>query len=414
MKKFTPIIALILIVTISVPAFSCTTAIISGKYTKDGRPILWKHRDTDFLKNKLVYFTDGKYDYIGLVNSEDTENSQVWAGTNSRGFAIMNAALYDVNLDDTVSYNASEGFVMKQALQQCASLEDFEKMIKNMEKPMGLSSSFGVIDAKGGAAYYEVNNEDLVKYDANDPKIAPHGYIVRTNFSFRGVKDKGYGYIRYRNAQKHFFEADATGNLNHKTIMQDFSRSTYHSLMNKDFKEIAMKSEKNPHFVNGEDMIVRNSSASATIIHGVKRDEDPKFTTMWTLLGYPYTTVACPVWVEGGDNLPAVLTAGESGNAPLSEWALELKKQIYPIERGSGDKYINIKAIYNKHNTGIVQKLKPVENSIIEHAESSFEKWKKNGMTEEKVKEYYKWLNNYVVMKYEEIFPNVDLIQKNF
>jgi hypothetical protein len=287
-------------------------------------------------------------------------------------------------------------------------------MINNMEKPMGLSSSFGVIDANGGAAYYEVDNENFVKYDANDPKVAPHGYIIRTNFSFRGVKDKGYGYIRYRNAQKHFFEADATGSLNYKTILQDMSRSTYHSLMNKDFKEIAMKSEKNPHYVNGEDMIVRNSSASAIVIHGVKKDEDPKFTTMWTLLGYPYTTVACPTWVEGGDNIPAVLTAGKSGNAPLSDWALELKKQIYPIERGSGYKYINIKAIYNQKGTGIVQKLRPVENSIIEHAESSLAKWRKNGMNEENIKEYYKWLNNYLVMKYEEVFPNLELNQEDF
>jgi hypothetical protein len=31
--------------------YCCTTAVISGKATKDGRPIIWKLRDSDFLKN---------------------------------------------------------------------------------------------------------------------------------------------------------------------------------------------------------------------------------------------------------------------------------------------------------------------------------------------------------------------------
>ena len=28
------------------PTKACTTAVISGKYTKDGKPMLWKNRDT--------------------------------------------------------------------------------------------------------------------------------------------------------------------------------------------------------------------------------------------------------------------------------------------------------------------------------------------------------------------------------
>ncbi len=40
---------------------ACTTAIISGKFTPDGRPLLFKHRDTSFKQNKLMYFNDGKY-----------------------------------------------------------------------------------------------------------------------------------------------------------------------------------------------------------------------------------------------------------------------------------------------------------------------------------------------------------------
>ena len=30
------------------PLSACTSAVISGKVTPDGRPLLWKNRDTDF------------------------------------------------------------------------------------------------------------------------------------------------------------------------------------------------------------------------------------------------------------------------------------------------------------------------------------------------------------------------------
>lgn len=32
------------------PLSACTSAVISGKVTPDGRPLLWKNRDTDFCK----------------------------------------------------------------------------------------------------------------------------------------------------------------------------------------------------------------------------------------------------------------------------------------------------------------------------------------------------------------------------
>jgi hypothetical protein len=403
MRKIILFGLLIFFAVVSIKSYACTTAIISGKYTPDGRPVLWKHRDTDFLKNKLMYFSDGKYDYIGLVNSVDTNGTQVWAGTNSEGFAIMNAALYDVNLDDTTDYSDREGYVMKKALQQCATVEDFEKMLKKMDKPLGVASNFGVIDAEGGAAYFETDNHTFVKYSANDPKIAPRGYIIRSNYSYRGKRGEGYGYIRYENAHDLFNRAFSTNSLDFRKLIRDFSRSTYHSLLDKDFKTVALESNKNPHFLNAGDLIVRNSSSSAVVIHGVKEDEEPEYTTMWTLLGYPFTTVACPTWVAGGDDLPEIATSKQD-NAPLCDWALELKKEAYPIQRGSGYKYMNIKALFNSEQTGITQKLRPVERSVFQHTEEKMQKWRKNGMNKENIQQYYHWLNNYVQMKYGELF----------
>ena len=198
---------------------ACTTAIISGKYTKDGRPMMWKVRDSDYAKNSLMYFNDGKYSYVGLINSEDTEGKQVWGGSNSAGFSIMNSASFNVNLGDTTSKKDLEGYFMRKALQSCATLEEFEELLRNNPKPMGLAAHFGVIDAKGGAAFYEVNNYTFTKFDANDPAVAPNGYVLRTNFSFTGKKDIGYGFVRYQTAQELLFDAAGKGSLDYQTLI---------------------------------------------------------------------------------------------------------------------------------------------------------------------------------------------------
>jgi len=112
-------------------SFACTTAVVSGKYTKDGRPLLWKHRDTWSVHNQIVQFDDGKYKYIGLVNSQDSLGKSVWIGYNSTGFAIMNSASYNLN-NDTIKQSGREGEIMKKALQTCATVDDFEKLLKKL------------------------------------------------------------------------------------------------------------------------------------------------------------------------------------------------------------------------------------------------------------------------------------------
>ena len=175
-----------------VQTFACTTFLISGKYTAAGRPMLFKNRDTDQMQNSLAYFTDGKYKYIGLVDGTKDWNKAIWGGYNEAGFAIINTAAYNNNLGDTTKFMDQEGVVMKLALQTCQSLSDFEKLLETLPKPMGVDANFGVIDASGGAAYYETGNRDFKKYDANDPAIAPNGLLIRTNPLDAGRSDERF------------------------------------------------------------------------------------------------------------------------------------------------------------------------------------------------------------------------------
>ena len=65
-QRINIVIAFLIVIFSFEPLQACTTAIVSGKYTADGRPLLFKQRDTPQLENKLVAFQDGKYRTDGL------------------------------------------------------------------------------------------------------------------------------------------------------------------------------------------------------------------------------------------------------------------------------------------------------------------------------------------------------------
>jgi hypothetical protein len=98
MKKILVTGILLLANYFNVEIFACTSAIITGKVTKDGRPLLWKHRDTGEEQNRIEFFSSGIYKFLALVNSANAID-EAWTGTNEKGFSIMNTASY--NLKDT-------------------------------------------------------------------------------------------------------------------------------------------------------------------------------------------------------------------------------------------------------------------------------------------------------------------------
>ena len=78
--------------------WACTSFIISGKATPSGRPMMFKHRDTGELNNRIAYFQGEKYAFIGLMNSPMLDG-EVWSGVNEAGFCIMNTASYNLRED---------------------------------------------------------------------------------------------------------------------------------------------------------------------------------------------------------------------------------------------------------------------------------------------------------------------------
>lgn len=388
----------------SLEVFACTSFIVSGSVTPDGRPILFKNRDTGELRNALAYFNDGKYSYIGLVNSDSTWNTMVWGGFNSVGFSIINTAAYNNNVGDTSKLIDLEGVIMKLALQYCATLADFEVLLDTIKKPMGVDANFGVIDAKGGAAYYETGNYSFVKYDVNDVSVAPNGILIRTNHSFSGDSAVGSGYIRYETARIAIDQAIKDSNYSPQYLLNSISRNLTHSLTGTNLLNDLPESADTPDFRFFTDYIARSSTASTIMIVGTANDKDFRQTTMWTVLGLPLVSVAVPILLTNDGNLPKVVSMGKGRMSPLCAAALNLRNECFPITRGNGRNYINLSVVANKMGTGYLQRLKPVEDEIFARTKSAL----KSDYSEKRIVNLYNWIDRFLLDTYKTEFK-IDL-----
>ena len=270
-------ITLFFVAVVSLPgAMACTSVIVSGKATADGRPLMLKHRDTDDQNNSVRFFHGERYDFIGLVNSDSPDN-EVWTGTNSAGFSIMNTASYNFR-DDTLDIRMDrEGELMYDALSVCATVADFDVFLENREKPMGVEANFGVIDSHGGAAYYEANNFRWVKYDVNEIDC---GYRVVTNFCESGRREDYKGWERYLIASE-VMKNEFSPDIDHRFLFNRLSRNLTE--------------------LDGQ-RIPRKITSASIVIEGVKEGESPEGVVMWTILGNPLTHIAYPLQVRNHES----------------------------------------------------------------------------------------------------------------
>ncbi len=409
-NKFIIRITFIITLLFTIPTQACTTAVISGKYTKDGKPMLWKNRDTWSINNILRYFNEGKYSYVGLVNSKDTKGKSIWIGLNSVGFAIMNSASYNLNLDNDGKLTGLEGRAMKEALASCRTLADFEAYLNAMPRPTGLEANFGVIDAEGGAAYYEFNNEGFVKFDANDPRVAPFGYIIRTNYSHTGkLGNESGGYIRYNTASKLFYEKASTTGLTAQYIQQNVAKSLKHSLTNQDLFDLyGNLPENHPQYAHFRDYIPRTGSSSSVVIEGVMKGQNPNLATLWSNVGFPLASIMIPTWVNGKVDLPKSVRYDTSlKDSPICHAALQLKNErIVNIRWGKAEhSYLDVNALADNQGTGIAQIIRKYENIIYGKTYKMIGRWEKEGKSNTAdIKEFYKWVDSFIKDAYEKEF----------
>ena len=378
----------IAIVCVWEPAWACSSAVISGKVTPDGRPLLWKNRETGHLRNHMVYVKGEKYDFVADVNSDNFPKlKEAWVGSNVAGFALMNTQSYNLVRGDIADDDRGpkNGEVIYRALEVCATVADFCHFLDTIQKPSGIEANFGVIDAQGGAAMFEVDEHSYKMFDANDPNVAPHGYVARTNFSNGGELNLGYGYVRYLEVDRVLSKACAMGGITPQLIFTDIARSFRNNILDIDLRSGDFNYPKTSGWFTDQDFIPRNNTSCSIVVQGVKKGENPELTVLWTILGYPPTGVAVPLWVK--DNLPAMMSYNEELKAaPLSAASLKLAdEKVFHFKQGGGTKhYLHWENLYNLKGTGIMQQLMPLEEKIYQEALPMQQQWYQKGKVDKK------------------------------
>lgn len=354
---------------------ACTTAVVSGRVTADGRPLLWKNRDYSKVHNEVARLTEGRYAAIGVVNAGS--RSAVWMGVNEAGFCIENSLSLDLK-SESPSKGFGNGGLMRRALETCATVEDFRKLLEDTDSPGRVTcGNFGVIDASGGAAMFEVGRTSHVMFDANDPAVAPNGYIVRSNFSTTGqnlppVPD--FNDVRsIKSGQRYLRACTLLDSQQNSKISAEFLvRNCARDLA--DSEGCALPGSVNgdvgqlPERIATADTISRATSVSAAVFHGVRANEDPGLTTMFVMLGDPKLSIAVPCWVKA-NKIPDDLHDERGGE--IGEVALTL--------RGWGFRSDD-RSLAASYLPGIWQDLWTLEDRILAEARRYKDQWTQTGV----------------------------------
>ena len=365
-------------------ADACTTAVISGRATCDGRPILWKNRDTSQRHNEMVLLTGGKYRVLAVVNA--AQRSSVWMGVNSAGLCIENSLSTDLRTDEE-AHGPGNGRIMKEALQTCASVDDVYKLLERTnESGRTTNGNFGVIDALGGAALFEVGPNSFSMFDANDPDHAPHGIIVRTNFATTArhlpanppLEDlpEIYSSKRFLQACRRLHPRVDDG-IDAKFVIRNLTRDLSDDQGRPVPGSINAPERSLPAFIPTDATISRTTTVSAAVFQGVLPGEDPRLTTMWAILGDPKFSIAVPCWASM-DTLADPMY--DDKGAEIGEIALTLRGWSLN-EAGNGINTSGLPGIWND--------LWPVEDRIFSMTERAMEGWRASGYTTSELTDHH-------------------------
>jgi hypothetical protein len=359
------------------PSFPCTTAVISGRATVDGRPILWKNRDTQQTLNEVVLFNDDKgYETLAVVNAGN--RSAIWMGVNEAGLCIENSVTRDLAHPKDVEGPGNGGFML-MALRRCATVEEVRRLLEETDKTgRSTCANFGVIDACGGAALFETSRNAHVMFDANDPRTAPEGIVVRSNFSLTGQSFDAppspeqladvYSGERYLRAC-HLMSAVAGDELDLRYVLRHCARDMA------DAECVPFPGTVNgadgslPEFISTGNTISRTTTVSYAVFHGVRSGEDPLLTTMWLGLGDPKFTVAVPCWVAA--DVVAAELQGKKKGGPLGQASTALRERYYSSET-DGIRTEGLQEIWSQ--------LWAFEDQLIDSLNKQLDRWRAEGV----------------------------------
>ena len=403
MKKTLLLTACLLLM--NVIGMACTTVIVSGKMTQDGRPLMFKTADgsvENLRTNTYIYNHSGKYAYIGCARLNFPEMNSIFYGQNEKGFAMVNNTAKD--LDAPISGTYTYGNIIRIALENCATVDDFEALLRTLS-PFAYGSNYGCIDAEGNAAYFECGANGYRKFDVNDPSVAPKGYLVRSNYAISGDINKGTGVARYRKATDLMERTLSNGKATWQQLLT-FGSCLEHGLTGDNLYDRIPKDENTETIVHFTDYIPRYTTGGMVVIQGVRKNENPLLTTSWLAMGNPLTTVVIPLWITPDGQLPASVGRNEQGRCTIGDWSMTLKDYIWAYKGGECYNYLALNRLINRQQTGILQQVRVMEKPILDKGEQLLEQFRKKGTITGDYKSYYEWVDAYIQKEYTDLARN--------
>lgn len=282
----------ILLFALCAESLACTSAIVTSKRSSEGVPLLWKHRDNSFENTRIDYVTGGKYAYTAVVPNNKNYKKGVYAGINEKGLGFISTATSNMPAATPEEYRACKrrrlrGGAQWQGLRNCATVDEFEELLRTTKRGRLTKTNIGVGDATGAVAYFEVWDLGYRRYDASE---SPEGFDVRANFSHARIKKTKGATARRYNLIKQEMSAHKGVFTPHDFI--DYSRS-YNSLKYGN----VLASDK--RYLCENHTVPRYSTVGAFVL--VCDGENPR---MLAMNGHSVSSVAVPVYVKAKYNIP--------------------------------------------------------------------------------------------------------------
>jgi hypothetical protein len=446
LKKFLAVVIFIVAFFSPYYTFACTMAVISGKATTDGRPLLLKLRDErDEYRQEVKYYKpkdSEKYGHMSVVKWGFNKNSMFppiinGAGVNDTGFTISNTTVSDYNI--FAEGTNSNIDLINYAITRCKTLEEFESILNNwhkIKKFTTINGNFAVIDAYGKTAMYEayapIQGAKIIweKFDPNNAYDEDGnflGFVVRTNDNqwspFRG------GHLREARLNDILKELKFNNDLNYKTLMQKAARDVCGDITNNILSNYKVSSSGigsgavkdsnvDVHNFNTEGCISKYNTRFGFIAIHPRENENEKLLTVWISLGEPDVGVFTPYfplikkvplysWADPESNNNKIID--ENSSSILNELI---------ARKGKLSVYDNLKA--NIILGGLVaseevdptidliklkeiqSKIIPLQNKIIDQSETFLKKLgeNKNLITNDRLYEFSKRMTNYLYENY--------------
>lgn len=311
MKKL--LILPILLFALSIEALACTSAIVSALRSSEGVPLLWKHRDNSFDNTHVEYVADGTYAYTAITSNRKDGGHYVFAGINEMGLGFISTATNNMPAATVEEYKACKrrrirGATMWHGLANCATVDEFEELLRTTKRSRRMKSNIGVGDATGAVAYFEIWDLGYRRYDVAERGDA--GFDVRANFSHarisksKGVTSRRYNLIMNEMSERKdsFTPWDFIG----------YSRS-YNSIKYGD----VLKSKE--RYVCDNHTVARYSSVGSFVI--VCDGNNPR---MLVMNGSPISSMAVPIYVKAKDEIPHCV-----GGTDMRNLSREFKAKAY-------------------------------------------------------------------------------------